>query len=185
MHGLDIRMFHWINDWSSQWSPLFVFFSEATKGWGVRIGILAVIALLIAAGPTTRKAAWMTIATVIVANSFSNGLKYMFPMQRPCVELTNYVLYVGRLDSYGTASSHAANMAGVAFVLCYYLKWWGAPWVLVALITGCARVYVGVHYPSQVLFGFLCGLLSALIVIQTWEAFVKRRANKADLNISP
>ncbi|HTQ10070.1 MAG TPA: phosphatase PAP2 family protein, partial [Fimbriimonadaceae bacterium] len=91
------------------------------------------------------------------------------------VQLDDYILYVGRLDSYGTASSHAANMAGVAAVLCYYFKWWGTPWVLVAIITGLARVYVGVHYPSQVLLGYLCGLLSALIVIRTWGAFVKTR----------
>ncbi len=182
MHDLDIRIFHWINGWSSQWDPFYVFFSEGTKGLAMRIGIGAILMLLIAAGPTTRRAALITIASVALANTFSDGLKHLFHMLRPCVELQDVTLRVGLLDSYGTASSHSANMAAVAAVLCYYFKWWGTPWVLLALLTGLSRIFVGVHYPSQVLLGYVCGALSALIVIKTWEAFVKLRRSKEPMS---
>lgn len=182
MHGLDIRLFHWINDWSAQWRGLYVFFSEATKETPVRIGIAVIALLLIAAGPTTRKAALLAIASIVVSNSLADGFKHSVAMLRPCVELPDATLRVGLLDSYGTASSHAANMAALAFVLVYYFKWWGAPWVLVAILTGLSRIYVGVHYPSQVLLGYVCGLLSAFIVIKTWEAFVRRREAKRGLS---
>ena len=179
MHGLDIRLFHWINDWPVQWRGLFVFLSEATKQNPVRVGIVVIMVALIAAGPTTRKAALIGIAAIVMSNSLADGMKHAIHMLRPCVELQDMILRVGLLDSYGTASSHAANMAALAFVLCYYFKWWGTPWILVAVLTGLARIYVGVHYPSQVLFGYLCGLLCAFLVIKTWESFVRVRKAKA------
>lgn len=178
MRGLDEAIFRWINDWGVQWRGLFVFFSEATKQNPVRIGILVIVVLLIAAGPTTRKGALLGLISVGIADLLSNGIKKGFPMLRPCVELQDITLRVGLLDSYGTASSHAANMAALAFVMVYYFKWWGTPWILVALLTGLSRIYVGVHYPSQVLLGYLCGLFSAFLVIKTWEAFVKLRQSR-------
>ena len=184
VHDLDIRLFHWINNWSVTWRGLFVFFSEATKETSVRIGLAVIILLLIAAGPTTRKAALLSLVAILMANSMADGLKHSVHMLRPCVELPDATLRVGMLDSFGTASSHAANMAALALVLVRYFKWWGTPWILVAVLTGFARVYVGVHYPSQVLLGYLCGLLCAFIVMKTWDAFVKLRKRKVELSVS-
>lgn len=183
MHGLDIQVFRWINGWSMQWRELYVFFSEASKETGVRIGIIVIALLLIGAGPNTRKPALIGIVAVVMANTMADSLKLLFKMQRPCVELPDVFLWVGKLDSYGTASSHSANMAALAFVMVYYFKWWGVPWILVALITGISRIYVGVHYPSQVLLGYLCGITCAFIVIKTWEAFMKLRNQKKGLDV--
>src|SRR5213082_2121591 len=92
VHGLDIRIFHWINDWDVRWRGLYVLFSEATKYTNgtfptgkVVAGLLALI--LIAAGPTTRKGALIGIFAVIISNSMAEGSKYAFQMLRPCVEL--------------------------------------------------------------------------------------------------
>lgn len=176
MHAADVALFHAINGWSSRWAPLFVFLSEATKHAPGRIGLLAIAALLIAAGPTTRKAALLAILAVLVANTFADGLKVLLGMRRPCVELPDAILRVGMLDSFGSASSHAANMAALAFTFTRYFKWWGTPWIALALLTGIARIYVGVHYPSQILLGLVVGTVSAFIVTQTWQVFVRRRS---------
>lgn len=182
MHGLDVRLFYWINDWDARWRGLYIFFSEATKQTPVRIGILVITLLLIVAGPTTRRAALVGLASVAMANTLSDGLKHALQVLRPCNELPDVILRVGRLDSFGTASSHSANMAALAFVFIYYFKWWGSPWILIAILTGLSRIYVGLHYPSQVLFGYLCGVLSAFVVIKTWEAFVRLRARRRELD---
>ena len=45
------------------------------------------------------------------------------------------------------------------------LGWrWGAPWIVVALLVGVSRVYVGVHFPSQVVFGWTLGIASGVVV---------------------
>jgi undecaprenyl-diphosphatase len=188
VRGLDVSVFRWINGWSFGWERLFVFFSEATKRADVRIGLVVILIALIAAGPTTRKATLLAVAAVGLANTLADGLKWLFKMPRPCNDLMDVTLHLGydgkliHLGSFGTASSHSANMAAVAFVLVYHFKWWGTPWIAVALLTGLARIYVGVHYPSQVLLGYLVGVACALIVVKTWEAFVRRRRMAGDLD---
>lgn len=178
MRELDVAIFRWINNWSFAWAKLFVPFSEATKMPSVRVGIVLIVIALIAAGPNTRRACLLSLLGIAMANALTEALKTAIPFARPCNDLDTVTMHVGQLGTYGTASSHAANMAALAFVMVYYFKWWGTPWVLVALLTGLARIYVGVHYPSQVLFGFISGILCAFIVVKTWEAFLRVRKSK-------
>jgi len=66
-------------------------------------------------------------------------------------------------------------MAFVAFVLTYYLPRLGVFWVLIAILTGLSRIYVAAHYPSQVLFGWTIGVVSAAVVVVVFERFWPRR----------
>ena len=188
MREIDRAIFEWINHWPQSLAPIFVFFSEATKSNVVRGILLLLIIALIVAGKKTRKTILLALIAWPLANGLTDVLKNAFQMQRPVVDNPNGVIErVGHLTSFGTASAHAANMACIALVFTYYLGWWGVPWIVVALITGLARIYVGVHYPSQVLLGWLCGLFCGLLVVRTWEAYVKLRnkPREEDASTSP
>lgn len=176
MRETDRALFEWINHWPAALAPVFVFFSEAIKKTVVRIFLLLFIAAMIAAGKKTRKTVILALVAWPIANGLTDVLKNVFQMNRPVMDNANGVIErVGHLTSYGTASAHAANMACIAFVFTYYLGWWGSPWIAVAIITGFARIYVGVHYPSQVLLGWVCGVFCGLLVVKTYEAFLKLR----------
>jgi len=173
---IDRAVFEWINHWPASLAPLFVFLSEATKSKVVRAVLLVLIVALIAAGKQTRKTILIALVAWPLANGLTDVLKNVFQMARPVVDNPAGVIErVGHLTSYGTASAHAANMACIAFVFTYYLRWWGSPWIVIALLTGIARIYVGVHYPSQVLLGWVCGLFIGFLVVKTWEAYSKLR----------
>jgi undecaprenyl-diphosphatase len=173
---LDRALFEWINHWPEALSPVFVFFSEATKSNWVRGILLAFIIALIVYDKKPRKAALLSLVSWPIANELTDVLKNFFQMARPAVDNPIGVIErVGHLTSFGTASAHSANMACVAFVFTYCLGWWGSPWIVVALLTGLSRIYVGVHYPSQVLLGWVCGVFCGLLVVKTWEAFAKLR----------
>lgn len=180
MHALDQQIFHWINGWPEAVNPLFHFFSEATKLTVVRILLVLLTGALIAIGGKPRRAAILGLASVCLANPTTDVLKNAFQMLRPCVEISDAIIRVNDgkpLTSFGTASAHSANMMALAVVFWYTTGWkGGAPWLIVALVTGLARIYVGVHYPSQVLFGWFTGAVCAMIVLKTWEAVEKRRA---------
>ena len=175
MHEIDKAVFGWINHWPEALAPIFIFFSEATKYLAVKIALLLLILGLIAMAGKVRKTILLALVAWPLANGLTDILKYAFQGIRPTVNYPDDIVRVGHLTSYGTASAHAANMAAIAFVFTYYLKWWGAPWIAIALLTGLARIYVGVHYPSQVLLGWLCGLFCGLLVVKTWEAYNKLR----------
>ncbi len=183
MLALNRSIFDWINRWPEGLTPVMRFFSEAMSyGWFKAFLGLLVIGMLWA-GPKTRWAAVQALIAFPIANGLTDLFKHLLPENRPFVDLApDVILRIGHLPealehpSFGTASAHSANMAAVAFVFTYRLGWWGSPWVLVAFFTGLSRVYCGVHYPYQVLLGWTCGVLMALLVTKTWDTFAKRRS---------
>lgn len=176
---IDVSIFHWIN---SGWAhptldPIFVFFSIGIKGWPLRILLVALFLYLVIKGKETRTAALLAVVAWLISNELADALKAVFQAARPCAELASFRLvgYEKPLTSFGTISAHAASMAAAATVFTMRFKWWGAPWALVASLTGLSRIYVGVHYPSQVILGWLAGAFVAWLTVRTWMAWRKLR----------
>ncbi|MCL6624021.1 MAG: phosphatase PAP2 family protein [Fimbriimonadales bacterium] len=186
----DYRLFVGINSgWAHPWlDPLFVFFSLGIKELWLRLffGGLFVGLLFFR---TTRFTALGAVGAWLLANEVTDAFKYFLPVPRPCVELgTSEVrLLVPLLTSSGTVSAHSAAMASVAFVFAWRHRWWVVPWVVVALLTGLSRIYVGVHYPSQVLLGWMLGVLCAYGVLKVGSLgswLLQRRREREDFEKS-
>jgi undecaprenyl-diphosphatase len=175
---MDVAIFRWINGWPESFSPLFVFLSEATKHTVGKLLFVLLALALIASGRKGRKAVVLGALSIALANTITDVLKHGIPVLRPCVELADVHARTGVLTSAGTASAHSANMAALAVAFILIWGWRGSFWVPVALLTGISRIYVGVHYPSQVLFGWLCGGVSALVIVKTWDAFISWRGKR-------
>lgn len=181
VRSLNESVFRWINGWPVELTSFMRFFSEATNWLWVKIALATLLISLIIAKGKGRSAGIQAILAVGLSDLTTNFLKKGIPMPRPCNELVNVLGHgIGCSESMGTASAHSANMAAVAFVFVYYLRWWGSPWVLVAFFTGISRVYVGAHYPYQVLSGWACGCLIAFLVIKAAELI---RRKPADVSI--
>jgi undecaprenyl-diphosphatase len=179
MRNLDERVFHWINNWPEALSPFFWFLSEATKITPGRILLLGLILTLLIV-KKTRKATIYALISVGLANELTDFIKWAFPMARPCVELSGVHLRTGLLTSFGTASAHSANMAAVAAVFLLLHGRWGLIWLFFAVATGLSRIYVGVHYPSQVLLGLGCGILMGDGVVRLGEWLLPKLSRRKD-----
>jgi undecaprenyl-diphosphatase len=94
----------------------------------------------------------MVVLTVGVADLATNRvIKPLVGRVRPCTALPTVVLRIPCPEGPSFPSSHAVNMAALATVLTLsYRRWWWV-WWSAALVVGLSRVYVGVHYPSDVL----------------------------------
>jgi undecaprenyl-diphosphatase len=147
---------------------------------------------MIARGPRSRAAAIQALIAVALANASTDLFKHFWPEPRPYQELADALLHTGRqvavmragdAANFGTASAHSANMMAVALVFCLRLKWWGLPWVVVALGVGFSRIYLSAHYPYQVLLGYACGLTIAFAVVKTWD-LVSGRMQPEERNLA-
>lgn len=110
----------------------------------------------------------------------SHVLKPAFHRPRPCRPEAGNEWVVARARCSGRGafpSSHATNIAGVALLLGWRYRRWAISAALAALMVGYSRVYLGVHYPSDVLGGWILGgLLGAGIA---WGGAVLERRWRA------
>lgn len=79
----------------------------------------------------------------------------------------------GKSQAFSFPSSHAANMGSSMFLLSMAFLPWTPLFVVIALLVGLSRVYLGLHYPSDVLGGYLVGLLVGYVV---WVGMGKVKA---------
>lgn len=113
----------------------------------------------------------MIVITIIITDQLTSSLmKPFFERLRPCHDpsITEQVHLVGGCGGlYGFASSHAANTFGLAMIL--YLLF-GEIWkfnkylFIWAAIVSYSRIYVGVHFPGDIIIGALLGVLAAPFV---------------------
>lgn len=180
MTGPDAAIFRWINRWPEGLSGFMDFASNSLKErWFLALIVLYVVGMVFY-HPKTRRAILLALVSFPLANELTDVLKDVFPWQRPFQEFpTEVILRAGTSDSMGTASAHAANNAAIACVLTMCLGRGGWPWIGVAFLVGISRIYNGVHWPTQVVLGWLCGAFAGLVVLKTWEAFERRRGSVA------
>lgn len=71
------------------------------------------------------------------------------------------------LISYGNDASfpsrHASISSAIAFAYTYYKSQWASLFLLFMLWVGLSRIFVGVHYPLDILGGFIVGIISLVI----------------------
>lgn len=133
-----------------------------------------ILALMIYIASTHKKKAlipiFLTIISVALSDWTANTLKHLVGRIRPCHALEGARILVGCSNSFSMPSNHAANSSAIILALSYISgKWvrWMA--LTVALLVGFSRVYVGVHYPSDVIIGALTGIAVSIIVIKFYE----------------
>ena len=95
----------------------------------------------------------------------SNFFKPFFGRLRPCNALEGVHLLVGCSDSFSLPSAHASNAAAISTVVCYEYRKLIIYMALAVLLVCYSRVYLGVHYPFDVLMGMLSGIVYGLTIV--------------------
>lgn len=105
----------------------------------------------------------MVLAVLLADQSSSHLLKGWVERTRPCNALEGVLTPLGKSHSFSFPSSHAANMGASMLLLSLRYPKWTLAFLSIALLVGLSRVYLGLHYPSDVLGGYLVGMALALL----------------------
>jgi undecaprenyl-diphosphatase len=119
----------------------------------------------------------LTAGCVWAADLLAMGLKPLVDRPRPSVTLTDADPLLGGTLGSSLPSGHAATSFAGAVVLAYLFRRGLPLFFVLAVAIAYSRVYVGVHYPSDVLAGAALGAAVALAALSLLR--VRRRTSGA------
>ncbi len=117
-------------------------------------------------------------SSVILAMGITYILKYSLAVPRPFLAGANALFIHGGYNSF--PSGHATFFAALALSMFFYHKkrgWW---FLISAVIIGVSRIISGVHYPIDIICGYIVGIASAYFVIKIFRPWVKKNIFKIE-----
>ena len=109
--------------------------------------------------PRTRRAGWAGVFALVLSLLCTNIiLKHLFTRTRPWLVLEGLAPLVVERDPNSFPSGHSSAALAAAVAWWWYLpKPWRGIGILCGVLMALSRLYVGVHFPSDVLCGILVG----------------------------
>ena len=160
LYRIDLTIFYFFNHTLST-PVLDKFFSLITSvnNWYIAYIILFLIAF-IKGGRTGRITAIGVLILITITDQISsNIIKDLVHRLRPCIALHDAFTPIGCTGTYSFPSNHAFNNFAIAtFIYRFFpkLKW---ALFLTAFLIAVSRIYLGLHYPSDVLGGAILGII--------------------------
>jgi undecaprenyl-diphosphatase len=139
--------------------------------------VLIIVSLLIFGNKRNRWLVLFVGLTLLLTDQASAALiKPLIARARPChlFSADEINLLVGCGSGYSMPSAHAANTFGQAALLSMYVRYTRWPLYLFATIVALSRVFVGVHYPGDIIVGGMVGYLIGKIVGKLFGLFDRK-----------
>ncbi len=125
---------------------------------------LTVILLII---PSTRKIGFAGALALIISFLANDVIfKRVFERPRPYMDMPDFKLLIHPLTSFSFPSGHAAHSFAAAGVFSHYLRRWSVLFFVLAGLIAFSRVYLNMHYLTDVLAGALFGLLWSFLAVR-------------------
>jgi undecaprenyl-diphosphatase len=174
LERLDQQLFLYLNSFNSPFFDQVMSIISGTATW-----IPLYLAILIYLGIKLKRKFLILLVVIAVAVTLSDQISVLIknsvhrfrPCHQPSLEGIVHLVngYCGGL--YGFVSSHASNSFMVA-TLCLLLirkRWFTCSMIIWAMIIGYSRIYLGVHYPGDVLCGSMLGVLVGWVIFKLYE----------------
>jgi undecaprenyl-diphosphatase len=172
--SLDTELFVFLNSLGSEnYDGLWSFITKQSNWIPLFLLLLYVIFKKLGAKQTLYLLLFVAVLVTFtdqMTNVFKNGFQRLRPCNNP--EIKSFIRIVQFRGSFSFFSGHASNSMAVAtllyFTLRQYFKYF---WLLFLwpFIFAYSRIYLGLHYPLDILSGYLFGFTSGFLMYKVYK----------------
>lgn len=176
LNRIDQKWFLWLNGHNTPFLDNFMYFVSGKYEWIP----LYIILLAFLIRKYRWKTIWIAVAVIVLitlSDQFANLLKDGVKRYRPCKDpVIGHLVHIVNnycRSSYGFVSGHAANSFALAtfLSLLFRNRWVTAGLLLWASVVSYSRIYLGVHYPGDVICGAILGTILAWLVFAVFNRY--------------
>lgn len=164
VHNAFFDEFFWLVTGKFAWIPMILCLLYCTfrKNWKAGVLMIVAIALVI------------TLCDQISSGIIKDAVCRLRPARDPDIADMVHIVNGYRGGQYGFVSSHAANSFGVAAFLALVLRNRAFTWTIMlwAVLLSYSRIYLGVHFPGDIICG---GLLGAMLGMAVYYFYKKAK----------
>ena len=133
--------------------------------------IWIIIAMVLIINKKYRRLGFMAIAALILSTILGEGIiKHVVQRIRPSSNILEANLLITKPLSYSFPSGHTMSSFAVAGVLAKYLRSYALEFLSLASLIAFSRLYLYIHYPTDVLAGIVLGLTCSGIIIYIFNS---------------
>tara|TARA_Y100000310_G_scaffold313018_1_gene360904 strand:+ start:294 stop:812 length:519 start_codon:yes stop_codon:yes gene_type:complete len=167
---MDTYLFNLINQFAGKWlwlDILGIFFAEYFE-YIIIFGLL--VFLVLKFKERFKIVVGAFVAAIVSRLIITNIIRWIWPRLRPFVE-SNVNLLIDYPNKASFPSGHASFYFALSFVIYMYNKKVGV-WFLVGSFIMClARVFIGIHWPLDILAGIVVGVLSGWVMYLVFKRY--------------
>lgn len=176
MPAIDLPILSWIRDHQVAWLQQVMYIITLGGYWPVYIILLLVLALILI--PRKQLRSWLILALNAGATwGMNNLMKVIFQRERP------FEFFQMEQGGLSYPSGHAMVSVAVYLLAALLLarafpklKWLAVVIGVASFLPGLSRLFMGVHYPTDVIIGWLLGLSAAIFWYKVWLNLEKEKA---------
>ncbi len=173
LNGLHNSFFDFVMYWISNkyiWIPFYLFLIALIIKNYKKKSVIIILCLVLL----------IVLTDQISSHLIKNQVQRFRPTHEPSLEGLIHIVNNYRGGKYGFVSSHAANAFGLATFISIlfkkkykYLGFYLFAW---AAIVSYSRIYLGVHYPGDVICGGILGFLLGFCVLKIYQ-YIEKKVN--------